>query len=336
MKKILIICVIIATVVAVSCRRHPDVYGGKTPDQIRILYWNVQNGMWGDELNDYDNFVAFVQRVNPDICVWCEAATIYKPGSDEYLPEKNGYHYSDDLFPNHWPVVARRYGHKYTFRGYRRNDYPQQITAKYPIVKKWQSVNSEVYKDSLINDGSTLFEVDLYNGYTIQINPCHLWQKEWAYAADGNIQQQEISIIEHGGDKQRKRQMEYIMKHAPEDYPDFLHKNLWVVAGDMNSLSPVDYPGRDPEDPVFMTHNYLRKESGLVDALKIFHPEFCDTHVNGNRIDYVYVSPFAAERLLDCHVETEDPFVKNLEPSGVDKFRIPSDHRPIILDIKIK
>ena len=41
--------------------------------EIKVLYWNVQNGMWSDQGNNYDNFVEFVKSESPDICVWAEA-----------------------------------------------------------------------------------------------------------------------------------------------------------------------------------------------------------------------------------------------------------------------
>ena len=45
-------------------------------DSLKVLYWNIQNGMWSDQGNDYDNFVEFVKSENPDICIWAEAESI--------------------------------------------------------------------------------------------------------------------------------------------------------------------------------------------------------------------------------------------------------------------
>ena len=45
--------------------------------EIKVLYWNIQNGMWSDQGNNYDNFVAFVKDLDPDICVWAEAESRY-------------------------------------------------------------------------------------------------------------------------------------------------------------------------------------------------------------------------------------------------------------------
>ena len=50
---------------------------GERTDDMRLLYWNIQNGMWSDQSNGYDNFVAWVKGYDPDVCVWCEAPVSY-------------------------------------------------------------------------------------------------------------------------------------------------------------------------------------------------------------------------------------------------------------------
>ena len=34
---------------------------------LRVLYWNIQNGMWSGQQSDYKEFVAFVARYQPDV-----------------------------------------------------------------------------------------------------------------------------------------------------------------------------------------------------------------------------------------------------------------------------
>ena len=45
--------------------------------ELKVLYWNIQNGMWSDQADNYDHFVAYVQSLDPDICIWCEAESRY-------------------------------------------------------------------------------------------------------------------------------------------------------------------------------------------------------------------------------------------------------------------
>ena len=44
---------------------------------VRLLYWNVQNGMWDGQTDDYLRFTDWVKQQQPDVCVWCEAVKLY-------------------------------------------------------------------------------------------------------------------------------------------------------------------------------------------------------------------------------------------------------------------
>ena len=100
---------------------------GRGSDNLRVLYWNIQNGMWSDQANNYNNFVAWVKKYDPDICVWCESATIYKDNTNSAQAS------SARFLPDGWAALAARYGHAYTAVGGWRDNYPQTITSKYPI-----------------------------------------------------------------------------------------------------------------------------------------------------------------------------------------------------------
>ena len=80
-------------------------FAARRPSDFRLLYWNIQNGMWDGQPDHYDRFVAWVKVQRPDVCVFCEAATIYKDGTDDYMPEEEHY------LPEGWSELARRYGH---------------------------------------------------------------------------------------------------------------------------------------------------------------------------------------------------------------------------------
>ena len=45
------------SVLAVMLLAMNSVHAGQKPDTLRVLYWNIQNGMWADQHNNYDNFV---------------------------------------------------------------------------------------------------------------------------------------------------------------------------------------------------------------------------------------------------------------------------------------
>ncbi len=97
------------------------------PKELRLLYWNIANGMWDGHTDHYDRFVAYVKGHDPDICVWTEAQTIYITGTETECDTADRY------LVKHWDELAARYGHKYVYVGGHRDDYPQVITARFPI-----------------------------------------------------------------------------------------------------------------------------------------------------------------------------------------------------------
>ena len=67
--------------VCVHARKNP-----KNPkNNMRLLYWNIQNGMWSGQGDNYDKFVEWVRAYDPDVCVWCEAQSIYKTGTADKI-----------------------------------------------------------------------------------------------------------------------------------------------------------------------------------------------------------------------------------------------------------
>ena len=98
-----------------------------TPQPLKVLYWNIQNGMWDGQTDNYKRFTDWVQQQNPDICVWCESVTLYITNTAESMPQQERYLRSG------WEELAARYGDQYVYMGGKRDNYPQVITSKYPI-----------------------------------------------------------------------------------------------------------------------------------------------------------------------------------------------------------
>ncbi|MFR6415618.1 MAG: hypothetical protein ACLUNS_07750 [Alistipes shahii] len=104
---------------------------------MRLLYWNIQNGMWSGQGDNYDKFVEWVRAYDPDVCVWCEAQSIYKTGTADKMDVADRY------LVGNWGELAARYGHKYWYVGGHRDNYPQVITSKYPIENVERIVGSK-------------------------------------------------------------------------------------------------------------------------------------------------------------------------------------------------
>ena len=114
--------------------------GEKKPPQekktLRVLYWNIQNGMWAGQGDNYQKFVDWVKSKDPDICLFEEGATIYYTGTHDHMPNEERY------LPAHWGELCARWGHQYHFVVPRRpststpyglTNYPGVVTSRYPI-----------------------------------------------------------------------------------------------------------------------------------------------------------------------------------------------------------
>ena len=130
---------ILAALLLVSCRKQE-------PATMRLLYWNIQNGMWDGQNDNYDRFVNWVKEQDPDICVWCEAQSIWLTDSDQAMPKEDRY------LEANWGELAARYGHQYWGIGGHRDNYPQVITSKYPISYVAKIVGEE--PDLVVSHGA--------------------------------------------------------------------------------------------------------------------------------------------------------------------------------------
>lgn len=291
---------------------------------LKLLYWNIQNGMWADQQNNYDNFVKFVKDQAPDICVWCEAKSLYYDGTDKG--------FADDMeryLPSNWDELAERYGHSYVYLGGYRDNYPQVITSKYPIRNAKRIVGER--PDSIVSHGAAWAQITI-KGKTYNIVTLHTWPMPWAYGANGENRKE--SQANHGGDCQRRLELEYICQHSYLTRPN-PDKELWMMMGDFNSRSIVDnYHYRLPENsPMFYVHNYIREHTTYRDVIAEKHPGDFQTTVLGDaRIDFIYASPSMMDRIGKANVIREG-FAAN-HRVDISNFCIPSDHLPILIEFK--
>ena len=157
----------IATSVPCAARRPSG-------SDLRLLYWNIQNGMWSGQDDNYGRFVEWVKEFDADVCVWCEAQSIYRSGTADRMPEADRY------LVGNWGELAARYGHKYWYVGGHRDNFPQVITSKYPIENVERIVGEE--PDSVVTHGAGWARI-VKNGRTVNIVTLHLWPQAYAYRA---------------------------------------------------------------------------------------------------------------------------------------------------------
>ena len=310
---------ILAALLLVSCKKQESV-------PMRLLYWNIQNGMWDGQNDNYDRFVNWVKAQDPDICVWCEAQSIWLTDSDQAMPKEDRY------LEANWGELAARYGHQYWGIGGHRDNYPQVITSKYPISYVAKIVGEE--PDLVVSHGAGWATVEV-NGKKVNIVTLHTWPQAYAYRAEDR----EASKAEQGGDKYRAMEMKYICEHTIGTVPD-ADKQLWMMMGDFNSRSRVDNDkyGYADDDPKLLVHDYIRANTPYIDVIKEKYPGEFKPSVGskGSRIDFVYCTKPLYDCITYADIIWDDYTTPIRDPQNLSNFWRPSDHLPIIVDFDMK
>ena len=299
----------------------------KGESNLRVLYWNIQNGMWSDQANNYENFVAWVRKYDPDICVWCEAASIYRDNTS------SGQDESLRFLPDGWASLAARYGHPYVAIGGWRDNYPQVITSRYPIETLLKITDTDE-EGKPVSHGAAIQQVDV-NGRKINIVTLHLWPQSYAYGVSES--ERPASTEAHGGDLYREFEMKYICRETVNS-PVYSAQQDWLMMGDFNSRSRLDnlYYGYPDDDTRLLVHNHILDNTGLEDVIAGPYPGYFLTSTYGNaRIDLMYASPSMYARLVNSWMIT-DRWTTVKKSPYVSNFYDPSDHRPVIADFEMK
>lgn len=292
----------------------------------KILVWNIQNGMWSDQGNDYENFVRWVRQNDPDVCIWCESRSNYQTGKKAAMPDDQVY------LPDGWGELAARYGHMYWSKGGHRDRFPQVITSRYPIETIQRIIGNEA--DSVVSHGAGHFRIVLA-GQPVNFVSLHTWPQKYAFGVSGSAAQ-EASKAENGGDKYRLKEITYICEHtiAKSEDPE---NEWWLMAGDFNAQSSLDNDQYEysPDDSRFMVHDYVLENTPYKDVIKEQHMgEFKTTTSGASRIDFVYCSPAMMDQVTYADV-IRDGWTGTIVKDEATGFRHPSDHRPLIVYIRV-
>ena len=293
---------------------------------LKVLYWNIQNGMWADQGNNYDNFVEFVTSEDPDICVWAEAESRYRTDTAVKMEGCE-----EAYLPYNWDLLARRYGHQYVCIAGKRDTFPQVVTSKYP-VRVVDRINGNG-EDIVVVHGAGHVEV-VVNGETINIVTVHTYPQKYAYLAEDR----KASAADNGGDVFRAAEMKYIceqtiLKQDPEGTGN------WMMVGDFNAVSRVDnwHLGRPEEDKAFLLNDYVRSQTPYIDLIEKWYPgEYQKSTFSGRRIDFVYLTKPLFEKVTEARTIHDGFATTYRDPrKGID-FCHPSDHYPIIFTMNLQ
>lgn len=294
------------------------------PDTLRVLYWNIQNGMWADQHNNYDNFVEWVRKYDPDVCIWAEAKSRYVSHQNVKMKEEDHY------LIKGWGELAARYGHAYWEHGGHRDGFPQVVTSKYPIEVVSRIVGEE--PDQVVTHGAGHFLLKIA-GRKINIVTLHTWPQKFGYAA----KDRKADAARNGGDAYRLMEMKYICSHTISQDKK-ADKHLWLMAGDFNARSIKDQEiyGWPDDDSRYWVHNYILEHTPYLDVIKERYPDqFHETVSWPSRIDFVYCTPALYKMITDAYV-VRDEWTGDIVKHPKFAFKYPSDHRPILVDIRLR
>ena len=311
----------------VDCIEVVQVDEWKRDDStLRVILWNIQNGMWADQHKNYDNFVEWVKKWNADVCIWCESESIYVDMTD--------YTSSNKYLPDGWNELCQRYGHSYAAVGGNRDNYPQTITSKYPIttVRKITNTNKG---GKPVSHGAGHFSIEV-NGKTINIVTLHMWPMAYSFEAKSD-EDREVSAANKGGDLYREHEMQYIVDNTINN-TNFASEEYWILAGDTNSSSSLDnwYLGLGNGSTSYYVHNILLNQTKMKDVIGHRYPNcFFSSTMGSARIDMMYASPSLYNAIRNS-TTLVDKWLAECKPSVyVSAFYDRSDHLPIIVDFDL-
>ena len=190
-------------------------------NNFKLLSWNIQDGMWCDQFDDYVHFVAYINEINPDVFCIQEAATHWDIDGKNlshylrYLPypdQKNVESKWDN--PSGWVALAKRWGHEYVVMGPYKDNYPVVITSKYPIEIIERLRGDE---NTTVSHGALYAKVHFTDDISVNLVNLHLQPDNIANAS--NFRMNEINF--------------YLSKtiNSKEHYRD----EHWLMMGDFNS-----------------------------------------------------------------------------------------------------
>ena len=309
----------------------------KEKKTIKVLYWNIQNGMWAGQEENYQQFVDWINAQNPDICIFAEAAQIYYNGTKKQMPNEERY------LPANWGELCARWGHDHHVVTPRRptsqksafgvTNYPQAVTSRYPIDSIYIVKGSR--PDSIVVNYSGWYQIKV-DGVEKPLNIVTVHLKNGKYGYGVPAEKRKESADRYEGEQHRIKELTCILNGTvrKSQNPD---DELWIMAGDFNSYSRNDnYKYKwNSASLGFQTQDYMIFKSPFFDLVDRMYPETFMPSCGNLRIDYMYVS----KPMLNacCNVEAQpDKYTKREKDDKYGTgFYIPSDHYPIIAEFKI-
>ena len=105
---------------------------------LKIIEYNIRNGMQYDQWQGYAGLVNWVRLQDPDILVLCEGRSLYATDGKK-LPK------AEQDFPDRIDAFAEQWGHPYTAVSAEDGPYPVLVTSRYPLEVVQQLCGKALY-----------------------------------------------------------------------------------------------------------------------------------------------------------------------------------------------
>lgn len=275
----------------------------------RLLVYNVLTGMARDADNNYDNFVAWVKELAPDVLVLCESKNY------SVAAEKTAAGFDAAIRGR-----AARWGHSYV-NYVNIDNFPVAITAAAPFTLRQVLDDSGKMRHGAVHISTNGLEIVGLHLIPGQTDP-----------STGAVDQERSGRL-------RLDELQYVLERTLRN-PDYASAEKWIFCGDYNMYSRLEKSARSPyggksaytygndAPTAFLVYDEIAAE--LPDLVyewsgKTFQPSMWHGR---SRNDYIFASPSVYASVKDARVVLGG-FPGNYRDEDLN----PSDHFPLLLDL---
>ena len=103
----------------------------------------------------------------------------------------------------------------------------------------------------------------------------------------------------------------------------------------LDVLSGVAFLCFYEDNKAFLVHDYVSGNTPYIDIVDRLHPgDFQKSTLSGRRIDFIYMTEPLFRKVRSAEIIHDGYPTSCRDPRGVTKFCYPSDHYPIIVNLK--
>ena len=274
----------------------------------KLLSWNIQDGMWCDQFNNYDDFVAYVNGFAPDIFCIQEGATHWDidgknlPDAQRILPYAGNRDKTGQTSPTGWIELAKRWGHDYVAMGPYKDNYPVIVTSKYPLEVVQRMAGND---ETQVSHGAVHVKVTPIEGFEINLVNLHL-----------------VPNVVENPENYRLNEINYYLSQTINSQEHYQEPN-WIMVGDFN----------DKADGKIDTE--IRKNS--------YYDLWAEmNNYTGSYIDYIFGTESMRMSLKSigfqygfAKMEKLEKSVNGVELNGGKGLWKYSDHYPVLAEFSI-